>query len=433
MSIQNDLKATGLANVIVVLQQPATAAASVADFKAISKKAVRALSGSLTDFFEGEKDIAAIESAAAASLAKVKAVVGKLKKKTTVRAAGMRVFENLGIVLGTVDRDGLKKLQQHDNVASVHSAPQLSLIRPVRREAAASLASAATSVGGFTWGLDRLGVPALRAQGLTGKDVLVGHLDTGVDGTHPALQGAIAQFAEFDLNGDPVPGATAHDSAEHGTHTAGTILGRKQGSVEFGMSPGASLVSGMVIEGGKVIDRILAGMDWAVGLKVRIVSMSLGLRGFDDSFLPLTRILRQRNILPVFAVGNEGVRTSRSPGNYAEALSVGFYDENDQVADLSSSQRFLRAKDPRVPDLVGPGVNIASSVPGGGFAVMDGSSMATPHIAGLAALLMEAKPDATADQIEAAIFASCVLPATMNVTRANRGIPNGPTALANLP
>src|SRR5204863_1085458 len=100
-----------------------------------------------------------------------------------------------------------------------------------------------------------------------------------------------------------------------------------------------------------------------------------------------------------FAVGNEGPNTSRSPGNYANVLSIGAMDDRDRVADFSSSQRFQRDTNPLVPDLVGPGVGVLSCIPNNGYAEMDGSSMATPHIAGLAALLLQASPDATADQL----------------------------------
>jgi subtilisin len=173
-------------------------------------------------------------------------------------------------------------------------------------------------------------------------------------------------------------------------------------------------------------------MDWAVGKGVKILSMSLGFRGWWQDFLPLTQVLRRRNILPVFAVGNEGPGTSRSPGNYWQALSVGAFDKKREVADFSSSQRFIRKKDPIVPDLVAPGVDIISARPGGGYQSMDGTSMATPHIAGLAALLWEAKPKATEDQIERAIFKSCQLEPGMDPERSSRGIPNGPRALAAL-
>ena len=177
--------------------------------------------------------------------------------------------------------------------------------------------------------------------------------------------------------------------------------------------------------------RILGGMDWAITQKVRVLSMSLGLRGFFDDFLVVTQVLRARNILPVFAVGNEGPGTSRSPGNYAEALSVGANDNGGAVANFSSSQRFTRTQDPLVPDLVGPGVDVISAKPGGGFQLMSGTSMATPHLAGLAALLFEAKPEATPNDVEAAIFKSCTL-GTISPDRGNRGFPNAVLAFSAL-
>jgi subtilisin family serine protease len=157
--------------------------------------------------------------------------------------------------------------------------------------------------------------------------------------------------------------------------------------------------------------------------------MSLGFRGWMGDFEPLTSRLRTLGVLPVFAVGNEGPGTSRSPGNYWQALSVGAIDRSCAVADFSSSQRFKRAKDPVVPDLVAPGVGVVSARPGGGYQVMDGTSMATPHVAGLAALLWQAKPAATVDEIERAIFASCRLARGMDAARANRGVPHGRRAL----
>lgn len=191
-----------------------------------------------------------------------------------------------------------------------------------------------------------------------------------------------------------------HDTDEHGTHTAGTIAGRTSAGRAIGVAPEALLANAIVIEGGNATARILAGMDWVIGQGATILSMSLGFRGFQEDFLAVTQTLRERGILPVFAVGNEGPGTSRSPGNYAEALSVGAMDANDQVADFSGSQRFDRPDNPLVPDLVAPGVAVISAKPGGGFQEMDGSSMATPHIAGLAALLMQAAPAATIDGIE---------------------------------
>jgi subtilisin family serine protease len=150
------------------------------------------------------------------------------------------------------------------------------------------------------------------------------------------------------------------------------------------------------------------------------------------SFHPVTQIIRARDILPVFAVGNEGPGTSRSPGNYDEVLSVGASDEAGTIADFSSSQRFVDPDERFVPDLTAPGVDVLSSIPGGSTELFSGSSMATPHVAGLAALLFEAFPSATATQIEAAIFDASNRRAGMTASRGGRGIPDGVKALKSL-
>jgi subtilisin family serine protease len=195
----------------------------------------------------------------------------------------------------------------------------------------------------------------------------------------------------------------------------------------IGIAPGAELYSAAVIEGGNVVARILAGLDWAVKNSVRVVSLSLGLPGYHDDFHELMAALRARGVLPVCAVGNEGPGTSRSPGNYDVVLSVGACDQNLRVAYFSSSETFAQPVARQVPDLVGPGVGVISAKAGGGFISMDGTSMATPHIAGLAALLFQAKPSATVAQVEQAIFQSCT-PSPDGQVRGGRGLPNAPRA-----
>jgi subtilisin family serine protease len=137
--------------------------------------------------------------------------------------------------------------------------------------------------------------------------------------------------------------------------------------------------------------------------------------------------LRASGVLPVCAVGNSGPGTSSSPGNYDLVLSVGGCDAHREVDRNSSSQWFARADDPLVPDLVAPGVDVISARPGGGYQSLDGSSQAAPHLSGLAALLWQARPEATVAEIESAIFNSCAL-GSMPQDRANRGLPNGPRA-----
>jgi subtilisin family serine protease len=336
-----------------------------------------------------------------------------------------RVYPNLNIVYGTVDRGGLAALKADPAVTKVSLAPQLSLIRPVGPAAAAALDTK------HTWGLRAMDIPLLWGQGLTGAGVKVAHLDTGVDATHPALEPAVTRYAEFGLDGREKPDTKPRDSDlvdHHGTHTAGTIAGRPVGQHHVGVAPGAELFSAMVIEGGDIIARILGGMDWAVGQNVKVLSMSLGIRGVVADFLGVVSVLRDNGVLPVIAVGNEGPGTSRSPGNYPQSLSVGAHNSAFAVAGFSSSQRLNRRSQPLVPDVVAPGVDVISTGPGGAWQTLSGSSMATPHVAGLAALLFEAQPAATVTQVERALFRSAQR-GTMDQERVNRGAVHGGRAL----
>lgn len=336
------------------------------------------------------------------------------------------VFPRLGVAVGTVTWRTINNLKNHSATRVIHEAPAPSIIRPTATQAV-------TEPLDVEWGIRRLKVDQAWEAGYDGQGVIVGHLDTGIDGAHPALADAIHSFAEFDLAGRRVYGATPRDSGEHGSHTAGTIAGRGLASgARFGVAPGCKLASALVIENGDVITRIIGGMEWILEEGARVLSMSLGLRGFTPAFQVLIDALMDGNVLPVIAVGNEYAGSSRSPGNYSGVLSVGACDLNDFVAPFSSSQTFLRAQDPLVPDIVAPGVDVISSIPGGGYAKMSGTSMATPHIAGLAAILCQANPHAPASEIQDSILKSCVRPSTMDQSRANLGVPDALKALEAL-
>ena len=334
-------------------------------------------------------------------------------------------FPDLGILLGTVDEQSLHWLLDSIPVARVTPLLQASLIRPIDRK---QIARPTLPV---TWGIAKLGVEALWQSGITGRGVKVAHLDTGVDADHPTLRGAVSAFAFFDEQGmlDEFQ-RNPFDTDEHGTHTAATIVGRPVNGQHVGVAPGATLLSAGVIEGGVVQARILAGMQWAIEQGARVLNISLGVRGYNDEFLLLTQRLRLANVLPVFAVGNEGANSSRSPGNYAEALSVGAIDPDDAVPRFSSSDTINAST--TVPDLVAPGTAIESAMSGGGYLSMSGTSMSTPHISGLAALLLEANPEATTDQLEQAILSSCRPAGGALPEREGVGIPSALAALARI-
>lgn len=345
------------------------------------------------------------------------------------RAKSVRFFPNLGIMLGTVDEAGLNALAKDDKaVTKISPVSDAELIKPQL-----STALAAEQPQGMSWGIERLGILQLWENGIDGTNVTIGHVDTGVDATHPALADAIDGFAEFDRAGEQVINAVASDSGRHGTHTAGIMVGQPFSGYTFGVAPGAKLASAMVIEGGIVASRLLGGLDWCVGQNVKIINISLGFRGYDPQFEDIIRILRQREILPVVAVGNEGPNTSRSPGNYRDVLSIGAVDNLDQVWIDSSSNRIPQPSGYIKPDILAPGADVWSTIPGGKLLSLSGTSMAAPHIAGLAALLWSARPHATMAQIEGAILRSAVRPPAITTIRGNRGVPNAVSALNYLP
>lgn len=333
----------------------------------------------------------------------------------------IRRFPALGVIMGDVHHDGLERLATHPRVKYVASSFPLSLIRPTGTRIST------IPTDSTTWGIQMLEIPALWAAGLHGDNVRVGHLDTGVDANHPALSGAVAGFMYTDMHGNADSSIQARDTEEHGTHTAGIIAGRPVSGRAIGVAPASLLYSAVVADGGNLVARLLTGMEWAFAQGVRILNMSIGVRPYNDDFRHLMASLRAAGILPVCSVGNFGPGTSCSPGNYDLVLSVGEIDSTGEVAPESSSQWFARPGDPLVPDVVAPGVDIVSARPRGGYQSLDGSSQATPHITGLAALLWQAKPTATVAEIESAIFNSCQL-GSMSQERANRGLPSGPRA-----
>jgi subtilisin len=425
--IEYELQSSGAAQVIVFLREDL---AVESRWEATQSALARYFVSSPVDPAAAIRKAAAIEFELGPSEGGIAVELVKAPRASRGRGPGRgpvpgtyRFYRNLGVAFGTVDQEGLYGLQKDDQVEAVVEAPALSLVQPVQTATVGFRA-------GLTWGLRALNIPALWAEGLTGKGVLVGHLDTGVDVRHPVLIAAVSSFAEFDRLGDEVdPAPAPHDSATHGTHTAATIAGRSWKGRSVGVAPEATLAAGIVIEGGVVVARILSGLEWAINSGVRVLNLSLGLRGWNPSFQRLTQRIRARDIVPIFAIGNEGPGHSRSPGNYEQSFSVGACDSRLRVPSFSSSQTFVRGTKPVVPDVIAPGVRVVSARAGGGWSSKDGSSMATPHIAGLAALLRSARPAAPASAVEDAIRDSCTPVPEIAAERVAWGIPNGRTAL----
>ncbi len=281
----------------------------------------------------------------------------------------------------------------------------------------------------LAWGLQQIGIEACWQRGFTGAGVRVGHLDTGVDGSHPALRGRIAEFVEFDRDGFPVHAALPRDSGSHGTHTAGVICGRSCDQLTIGAAPDAELCSGMVIEGGKCLVRVLAGLDWMLDCKVRVLCLSLGIPIYNPLFESVLDRLKKAGVLVIAPAGNRGSGQTSSPANYPGVLAVGAINAQDKVPRFSGSQLFKRAADFFKPNLVAPGVDIPSTIPGGRLQNRSGTSMAAAHVAGVAALLFQARAKATPVEVEEAILTTCTPLPESSEQRCGRGLINPVKAL----
>lgn len=278
----------------------------------------------------------------------------------------------------------------------------------------------------------QIGAPTAWAAGYTGKGVKVAVLDTGIDVSHPDLASQVAGAKNFTDEEDG-------DHFGHGTHVASTIAGTgtASGGKYKGVAPDARLYDGKVCNGvGQCPDSaILAAMEWAAkDIKAAVINVSLG--GTDTPELDpveeaVNRLTAETGALFVIAAGNSGPgdRTIESPGSADAALTVGAVDKQDQLADFSS--RGPRAGDSALkPDVSAPGVAIVAAKAkdsvigqpvGDQYLQLSGTSMATPHTAGSAALLMQEHPAWKAGELKSALMGSAKVAADQTVVQQGAG------------
>jgi subtilisin len=253
-----------------------------------------------------------------------------------------------------------------------------------------------------SWALHQMAVERCWQRGFTGRGVRVGHLDTGVDIHHPALSNKVAAYRIFDGDGMPLMEEGLSDTGRHGTCTASLICGD-----QVGVAADARLCAGVVVDGGKSIVRVLYGLEWLIDQGIRVLALPLGLPGYNPIFTVILRRLREAGVLVVAPVGNTGKDRTCSPGNYPDLLAVGSIDITGSIPKSSGSQNFERERSPFKPDFVAPGVRVVCAQKGGGYVEQSGTSMASAYVAGIAALLFQAYPQAAVDQVETALRQSC--------------------------
>ncbi|ONI84726.1 hypothetical protein ALI22I_29905 [Saccharothrix sp. ALI-22-I] len=274
----------------------------------------------------------------------------------------------------------------------------------------------------------QIGAPQAWQAGHTGNGTKVAVLDTGIDPTHADLAGAVVEAKNFSDSD------TTDDRLGHGTHVAATITGA--GTYQ-GVAPDSALLVGKVLgdNGGGRESDIIAGMEWAVSAQADVVNLSLGSAwptdGSDPMSQAVNRLTEQSGALFVVAAGNSGPddQSIGSPAAADAALTVGAVDRSDNLAEFSS--RGPRWLDNAIkPDITAPGVDIVAArakngtigTPvGDGHVALSGTSMATPHVAGAAAILAGQHPDWTAAQLKSALMGSAKPNPTLSVYEQGAG------------
>lgn len=266
-------------------------------------------------------------------------------------------------------------------------------------------------------------IAADKAQELassSNNEVVVAIIDSGVDGTHPAIKDnyrgndpSLAAYSWYNtITGKDGSEETPSDSRGHGTHVCGTILGSRENSL-LGVAPKAKWMAVKVFDDNGETDnaKLIKAGEWIMApngdpkYAPNVVNNSWGGNSTDGFYQDIVKAWRKAGIFPVFSAGNVsqfnngGENSIGTPASYPESYAVGAIRKDEHVARFS-----LRGKsdytDKWKPDIVAPGVNILSSMPGNKYEILTGTSMAGPHVTGVVALMLSVNKNLSVDQIE---------------------------------
>jgi len=327
-----------------------------------------------------------------------------------------RTYAIINGVSGTANSSVLEKLAANPNVAGIYPDGKVE----------ASQLTNATADNTTISATDKVNAKPLWDRGINGSGVVVAVLDSGIDKNHPDLAGKVVGEVNFvDTE------RTTDDLLGHGTAVAGLIAGSgtASGGEYMGAAPGASLLNVRVIDsqGSGQISDIIAGIDWAVENDADVLTMSLGGLNLGESNPPISMAadnamdagtvvcvaagnLDERLLLLMLVASSVSLGGIESPGDGVKVITVGATDCDDRIADFSGSGPL---RDGRYkPTLVAPGVNVVSTVPpnldiegkiNNYYTGASGTSLSTPVVAGVAALLIQAEPDLTPAGVKAAL------------------------------
>jgi len=337
----------------------------------------------------------------------------------------------INAILVSLDKEQINLVVRRPEVAYLYDNPEIFVNPELRTTENNSLRSASE------WGLDKIKAPAVWAMGITGKGIVISGQDTGYDWTHPDLISSYRGYSKeitrhdyqwFDaidkaspLNKDSLNPCGYNikipcDDDVHGTHTMGTMIGKDSSGTSIGVAPGARWIGARNMERGYgnpfsylacfdwfLAPRDLAGKNPRPSLAPHVINNSWScptMEGCLDNHIELFEkaisLLRKAGIMVVVSAGNDGgscETMNEIPVTVSGAFSIGATRSNDSIASFSSrGPALILGKKQIKPDVSAPGVSVKSAFPGRKYGSLSGTSMAGPHVAGLAALLFSANP-----------------------------------------
>ena len=329
------------------------------------------------------------------------------------------------------------QIAKRDDVLKVYPNYEIELIDPVYE----STEIKSSNRDGVEPGVEAIRAPEVWDMGITGEGVLVATIDTGVDGDHPALASRWAGVADPRYEGHPewawfdpylYQNDFPYDNNGHGTHTMGTVCGGAPGD-QIGVAPGALWISAGAIDRGggipQTVSDAIESFEWmidpdgdpstnwdvpAVCSNSWRVTTSHGYPPCDETFWSYLDACESAGIVIIFSAGNEGTLGLGRPSDRAtddyRTFAVAAVDANDPewpIADFSSRGPTYctpNGTEAIKPDISGPGVDVRSSLPGGGYGLKSGTSMASPHINGVVALMRQANQNLSVEEIKEIIY-----------------------------
>ncbi len=234
------------------------------------------------------------------------------------------------------------------------------------------------SQGELPWGVVAVNAKGAWDRGVDGRGVRVAVIDTGIDCSHPDLAANCAKDGYNAVDSKKPP----KDDHSHGTHVSGTIAAVKDGKGVVGIAPAATLVPVKVLDaqGGGSLTSIIKGLVWVGQHDIAVANMSLGSETGSVFMRLAVTYARMKGVVVMAAAGNSGGSVGY-PAAYPDAIAVAASDADGKIADFSSRGKQVA--------FIAPGVDVNSTIPGGGYERYSGTSMATPHMTGLAALAIQ--------------------------------------------